>query len=116
MNLADLAPFFPLFVATLVTTGISGLGLWLSRKLGLTPAQAKYVETLEGFNETLEKKVEFVEGELHNCNESSANLTAENLTLKTKNAELVQTIFELRQEIYDNKPKRRGRATPTEDE
>lgn len=109
----ELAPFLPLIVSVSVATIVSAIGLAIARKLGLTPVQAKYVETLEGIIKAFETKIDFLEKSLKETDQQVLSLTASLQRMEELEAELKQENFELRQELYQLRRRRRS-APPKE--
>lgn len=96
MTANDFSPFFPLFVSLTITLVVSVGGVFLSRKLGLTPAQTKYVETLEGLNDVLQKKISILEADLKETMAKVGHLEQEVQDLKQENFELRTQLAEAR--------------------
>lgn len=104
-------PFLPLVISASIAALLSVVGLVASRRLGLTPAQTKYVDTLEGLNSAMEKKIDYLESELASLRLRFTELEKEFVELRKLNDELKQENFELRSQIAVGR--RRGtRTTP----
>ena len=89
---------YPLMAATFGAGLVSAGGLIIGRKLGLTPAQSQYVDTLQGLNDVLMRKTEVLQKEL---DEQKAHIVELEVALQLHKelvAELRQENFELRQE------------------
>lgn len=98
-----LEPFFPLIAATVGAAVVSAGGLFIGRKLGLTPAQAQYVDTLEGLNEALQTKLKIQETDLEKCKEHAVAVESDLKAEQELSGSLKQEIFELRQELADHR-------------
>lgn len=103
MTVDDFSPFFPLFISLTITLVVSVGGVFLSRKLGLTPAQTKYVETLEGLNEVLQKKIDVLEDALKETQAKVQKLESEVAELRKNENELKQENFELRTQLAESR-------------
>lgn len=106
MTIDEFSPFFPLFISLVITTVVSVTGVLLSRKLGLTPAQVKYVDTLEGLNDVLQKKIDILSEEISQLKIKIAKLETEHAEFKEQESELKQENFELRVQLAEMKRSR----------
>ena len=104
-----LEPFFPLIAATVGAAVVSAGGLVIGRKLGLTPAQAQYVDTLEGLNEALQTKLKIQETDFEKCKEHGVAVESELRAEQDLSASLKQEVFELRQELADRRRSARSK-------
>lgn len=120
---SDLLPFLPLLVAASAAFAVSIAGVWLSRKMGLTPQQAKYVEQLTGMNEAYARQVDF-QTELLSQKNTELEDQKKKIDSLTKTVEeqqdqindLRQEVFELRQQMSEQKPRRRRIVKPEDEE
>ena len=106
MTVDEFSPFFPLFISLVITTVVSVTGVFLSRKLGLTPAQVRYVDTLEGLNDVLQKKIDILSAEINDLRIKIAKLEVEHAEFREQEAELKQENFELRVQLSEIKRSR----------
>lgn len=91
-------PFLPFLAATIVAAVVAVLGYLVARRAGLGPVQAEYVETLEGINSALDRRIGLLEDEHRSLNDALNTERQARAKLAQKVIRLERTIVSLAEE------------------